>query len=129
MLTTNSGVRFGLEAQRLFHIDVGVNRHVVGRLLPGPHMLVDAGAGEPVGGLRRQQQVIDADAVVLLPGAGLIVPERVERRPSVVGANRVGQAEIDAARGMLARVCGRNSASFDPGRRDCARRRAVGMTL
>ena len=35
---------------------------------------------EPVGGLRRQQQVVDADAVVLLPGAGLIVPERVEAR-------------------------------------------------
>ena len=29
-------------------------------------------------GLRRQQQVVDADAVVLLPGAGLIIPERVE---------------------------------------------------
>ena len=41
-----------------------------------------AGA-EPVGGLRRQQQVVDADAVVLLPGAGLIVPEGVDaRRPS-----------------------------------------------
>ena len=41
-------------------------------------MLVDAGGDEPVGGLRRQQQMVDADAVVLLPGAGLIVPEGVE---------------------------------------------------
>ena len=56
------------------------DRHVVGRLLPGAHVLVDARRGEPVGGLRRQQQVVDADAPVLLPGAGLIVPERVEAR-------------------------------------------------
>ncbi len=45
---------------------------------------------EPVGRLRRQQQVVDADAVVPLPGAGLIIPERVEaagvrRRPQGVG--------------------------------------------
>jgi hypothetical protein len=31
---------------------------------------VDAGVGELVGGELREQQVIDADAVVLLPGAG-----------------------------------------------------------
>jgi hypothetical protein len=33
-------------------------------------MAVDARVGELVGGERRQQQVIDADTVVLLPGAG-----------------------------------------------------------
>ena len=33
---------------------------------------------KPVGGFRRQQQMVDADAVVLLPGAGLIVPEGVD---------------------------------------------------
>ena len=39
-------------------------------------------ADEAVGGLRREQDVVDADAVVLLPGAGLVVPERVDaRRP------------------------------------------------
>ena len=56
-------------------------------------MLVDACAGQPVGGLRRQQQVVDADAPVLLPGARLVVPERVE--PLVVAdrADGVGQAQ------------------------------------
>ena len=46
-----------------------------------------------VGGLRREQQVVDADAVVPLPGAGLIVPEGVG--PGVPSAWRegVGQAE------------------------------------
>ena len=41
-------------------------------------MLVDSHRLQPVGSLRRQQQVVDADAVVLLPGAGLIVPEGVD---------------------------------------------------
>ena len=42
------------------------------------HMLVDRRRDQPVGGLRRQQEMVDADAVVLLPGAGLVIPERVE---------------------------------------------------
>ena len=53
------------------------DRHVVGWLLPAPHMLVDADAGEAIAGLRRQQQMIDSDALVLLIGPGLIIPESV----------------------------------------------------
>src|SRR5579871_3058947 len=53
------------------------DRHVIGRLVEGPGALVDGRRGEPVGGERRQEHVVDADAVVLLPGAGLIVPEGV----------------------------------------------------
>ena len=64
-------------------------------------MAVDAGIGEPVGGLRRQQQVIDADAVVLGPGAGLVVPERVEVGCVADGADGVGQAEIDQCAELL----------------------------
>ena len=59
-------------------IQIDPDRHVVGRLLPGRGRACRCRRGQPVGGLRRQQQVVDADAVVLLPGAGLIVPERVE---------------------------------------------------
>src|ERR1043166_3837167 len=58
-------------------IQVDPDRHVIGGALPGAHVLVDAGGEEPVGRLRRHQHVVDADAVVLLPGAGLIIPERV----------------------------------------------------
>ena len=56
------------------------DRNVVRRFLPIAHMLVDAARDQPVGGARRQQQVIDADAVILLPGAGLIIPERIKAR-------------------------------------------------
>ena len=41
-------------------------------------MLLDRGRLQPVGGFRRQQEMVDADAVVLLPGAGLVIPERIE---------------------------------------------------
>ena len=37
--------------------------------------MLDAAGREPVCGLWRQQQVINPNAVVFLPGAGLIVPE------------------------------------------------------
>ena len=56
---------------------------------------IDLAGLEPVGRLRRQQQMIDAEALVLLPGARLIVPERVAMRLVVAGAEGVGQAEID----------------------------------
>ena len=67
-------------------------------------MLVDAGADQPVGGLRRQQHVVDADAVVLLPGAGLIVPEGVEAGSSVERAHGIGQAEMGQRAEVLARL-------------------------
>ena len=57
-------------------------------------MLVDAGGDQPVGGLGREQQVIDANAVVLLPGAGLIVPEAVEAASVRGRAHGVRQAEV-----------------------------------
>ena len=60
------------------NVELDPCRHVIRRLLPGAGETVDAGGDEPVGRLRRQQQMIDADAVVLLEGAGLIVPERVD---------------------------------------------------
>ena len=50
---------------------------------------------EPVGGLRRQQQVVDADAVVAVPAEGLEVPEGVARARRVTARMRVGQAEIE----------------------------------
>src|SRR5437588_38834 len=59
------------------NIEIDPHRHVVGGALPGAHVLVDTGGEEAVGRLGRHQHVVDADAVVLLPGARLIVPERV----------------------------------------------------
>jgi len=64
-------------------------------------VLVDARGDEAVGGLRRQQQVVDADAPILLPRARLIIPEGVE--PAVIAhrANGVGQAQIGEGAKLL----------------------------
>ena len=90
-------------------------------------MAVDAGIDQPVGGLRRQQQMVDADAVVLLPGAGLVVPEGVEVAGVADGANGVGEAEIGQRAELLP---GRRQEQrvLDPGVRARASA-AVGMTL
>src|SRR2546425_12770909 len=62
---------------RPLEIEVRPDRDVVRRLLPGAHVTVHADIGQAVAGLRRQQEVVDPDTPVLLPGAGLVVPERV----------------------------------------------------
>src|SRR5882757_2968900 len=67
---------------------------MVRRLLPAAHVLVDAGVDEPVSRLWREQDVVDADAIVLLPGAGLIVPECEEARLIAAGPDCVSQPEI-----------------------------------
>src|SRR5262249_60833623 len=67
-------------------------------------VLVDSGGDEPIGGLRRQQQMIDADAVVLLPSAGLVVPERVRPRPLASGPDRVRQSEMRKGAEFLPRA-------------------------
>src|SRR6185437_362180 len=68
----------------LLPLDPGSNREVdphrrmVGGLVAPAHGLVDGDRSKPVGGLGRQDEVVDTDAVVLLPGARLVVPESVE---------------------------------------------------
>jgi hypothetical protein len=66
---------------------------VVRGLFPGAGEAVHLGAAQTVGGLRGEQHVVDTDAVVLLPGAGLIVPERVDAGAGLAGAQSVGEAE------------------------------------
>src|SRR5665647_3933894 len=96
LLCAGLGPRTSWACRRLPARDIQIDehRHVVGRLVPGAHVIIDAGVGQPVGGLRRQQQVVDADAVVLLPGPGLVVPERVQVGSIAGGADGVGEAEI-----------------------------------
>jgi hypothetical protein len=55
-------------------------------------MPVDADLDQSVGRLWRQQEMIDPDPIVLLPGAGLLVPERVEPRRIGRGPHRIRQA-------------------------------------
>ena len=48
--------------------------------------------------------MVDADAVVLLPGARLIVPERIKARTPRAGADRIGKAEIGERAEFLPRA-------------------------
>src|SRR6476646_7888258 len=61
-----------------FYIQIDVDRHVVGVFVPSAHVTVDTGIDQSVRGLRRQQQMINADTIVLGPGAGLIVTKGIE---------------------------------------------------
>src|SRR5690606_23186826 len=69
-----------------------------GRVVGGPfsaaRRLVDVAGDQPVRSLGAQHQVIDAQAHVLAPGPGLIVPERIADRVWVQGTIGVGEAEI-----------------------------------
>ena len=49
-----------------------------------------AAKAEAVGGLRRQQEMVDAYSPVLLPGAGLIIPKRIKAGIVAGGTHRVG---------------------------------------
>src|SRR5947208_12290867 len=74
--------------------EIGPYWHVVGRFFPAAHVLVDACADQPIGGLRREEKMVDADPVILLPGARLVVPKRVGARAVASGADRVEQSEV-----------------------------------
>ena len=93
-----------------FSAEVDAHRHVVGRLVEVPQLLVDRDRAQAVGRPGREQQVVDAQALVALPGAGLIVPEAVE-------AGLVGRGLRASIRPRLSRVrnrsrvAGRNRAS------------------
>src|SRR4029077_10978723 len=56
---------------------VSHHRNVIRGFFPAAHVPVDVDLDQPIGRLWGQQNVVDADAVVLRPGAGLIVPERI----------------------------------------------------
>src|SRR6185369_8174475 len=76
-------------------VEIRPHWYVVGRLLPGAHIAVDADIGQAVAGLRREQEVVDPDAPVLLPGARLVVPERVEVWLVSYRAQRVRQPKAE----------------------------------
>src|SRR5690606_1984646 len=85
-------------------VEVDADGDVVGRLFAGAHFLVDRDAAQAVGGLRREEQVVDADAVVALPGAGLVVPERIEAVLVGDGAQGVCEAEVEKGAELRARL-------------------------
>src|SRR5947208_1095292 len=58
-----------------FDCEFDDHRHMVGGLFPGADMTIDPRADQPIGSLRRKQEMVDPDTVILLPRAGLIIPE------------------------------------------------------
>src|SRR6185369_4982378 len=67
---------------------------MIGRLVAFADMLVDPAIAQPIQPLRREQNMVDADAVILAPGAGLIVPERILPGRLVTGAEGIGIAQM-----------------------------------
>ncbi len=61
----------------------------------GAFLFVDGDGFQAFGGSGGEQMVVDAQAGVSVPGAGLIVPEGVEGFGGVEGAEGVGEAGID----------------------------------
>ncbi len=59
----------------------------------GAFLFVDCGAGQVFGDAGGEQCVVDAQAGVSVPGAGLVVPECVEGVVRVQGADGFGEAE------------------------------------
>src|SRR5690348_1349345 len=85
-----------LTAPDALKIQRAPDRRVIRRLVAVPGRLVDVAFVERVRRLRRQQQVIDAQAFVALPASGLIVPESVAMRLGAVQrAERVDIAEVE----------------------------------
>src|SRR5207237_853742 len=67
---------------------------VIGGAVLRPRLLVDAAGGNPVGRMRRHQQMIDAQPLVAVPTPGLVIPEGIAVRLAVKDAVSVGQPEV-----------------------------------
>src|SRR5277367_909904 len=79
----------GFSSRERSRRQVDPHGRMVGSLVAPAHLLVDRDRLQLVRGLRRQEQVVDADAVVLLPAARLIIPKAVEAGSVGGGAQRV----------------------------------------
>ena len=83
---------------------------MVARAFLPAHRPVDAARGEPIGQIRAEKQVVEAQAGVPLPAHALVVPEGVEALLRVELTQCVGPAAADepsergAAVGMDQRI-------------------------
>ncbi len=82
--------RRSIESTPSVQIEFGPDRHMIGRLLPTAREL-SMPSPPAIHRPAAKAADVDADAVVLLPGAGLIVPERVDARP---GSGRRGWRRV-----------------------------------
>src|SRR5690606_22188534 len=65
-------------------------------------LAVDLAAFQAIGGLRREHQMIDAQAFVALPAAGLVIPEGIAMALGMEVQERIGIAEADEGAEMSA---------------------------
>src|SRR5262249_31617064 len=104
----------GAELMGWSNIQFRPYRYVIRRLVAFAHMLVDAAILQPVQALRRQQNVIDADALVFAPGSGLVIPKGILAGLGVTGAESIGETQIfDATPGGFG--LGLEQRVIDPG--------------
>ena len=62
---------------------------ITGAFLP-PRGLVNPDSADPVSSLRIGHDMINADAVILLPGTALIIPERIGDDTGMYGPEHIG---------------------------------------
>src|SRR5258708_4107649 len=87
--------RYRARLLRRLTIEIRPHRDMARGLFPAAHITVDPDIDQPVAGLRRHQQMIDAQAVVFLPGAGLIIPKCILAGCVGDGAQRVREPEAE----------------------------------
>src|SRR5262249_53122849 len=93
----------GASRKRRLNRELDHDGHMVRRLVKRSRAFVDRPRDKPVGRPRRQKHVIDTNAIVLLPGTGLVVPIGIVAGVAMAGAESVGQPEIYDATECLAR--------------------------
>src|SRR4029078_3876198 len=71
------------------------DRGVIAGAVLAARALIDIAGGDPVGRVRRQQQVIAAQPLVAVPAAGLVIPKGVFVRLAMKHAIGVGHPEIE----------------------------------
>src|SRR6056297_3563614 len=79
---------------QILGVELHPDRHVIRRFLASSDARVDPALLEQVGGLRRQQVMIDADAIVSIIGAGLIVPKAVVSATRMSRSKRFGEPQV-----------------------------------
>ncbi len=77
-------------------------RSVIGWFLPAARLAIDAGLGQAVRSLGRQEKVIDQQTKILLPGAAGIVPIAVGTRIGMQRPEGVGETKIDDGAKLVA---------------------------
>ena len=109
--------------------DLDPDRCVVAGFFPAAIGLVDAAGDQPVGKFGRKQRVVDAEAVIALPGTGLIIPDRSRYRRADCAVRSASRPAVMRAGGHRHRAIRAASARRRPWRGGDQTSWSCGMTL